>query len=63
MGDAREAVEGVGEIVWAGLNPAPETPLNVAIGPHRRFGVVRNELADFKRDQGRASAAPSTTSC
>src|SRR5688500_8483617 len=32
---AREAVEGVGEIVWAGLNPAPETPLNVEIGPHR----------------------------
>ena len=49
VGNAREAVEGVSEIVWAGLNPAPETPLNVAIGPHRRIGVVRNELADFKR--------------
>ncbi|HVL95598.1 MAG TPA: wax ester/triacylglycerol synthase family O-acyltransferase [Solirubrobacteraceae bacterium] len=46
---AREAVEGVGEIVWAGLNPAPETPLNVPIGPHRRYVFVRNELADFKR--------------
>jgi len=34
---SREAAEGVGEIVWAGLNPAPETPLNVPIGPHRRF--------------------------
>jgi len=34
---AREAAEGIGEIVWAGLNPAPETPLNVDIGPHRRF--------------------------
>ena len=49
VGNAREAVEGVSEIVWAGLNPAPETPLNVSIGPHRRIGVVRNELADFKR--------------
>jgi diacylglycerol O-acyltransferase len=45
----REAVEGVSEIVWAGLNPAPPTPLNVPIGPHRRLAVVRNELEDFKR--------------
>src|SRR5580704_14675702 len=28
---AREAAEGVGEVVWAGLNPAPPTPLNVEI--------------------------------
>lgn len=46
---AREAAEGVGEIVWAGLNPAPETPLNVEIGPHRRVAVVHNQLEDFKR--------------
>src|ERR671920_926031 len=46
---AREAIEGVGEVAWAGLNPAPETPLNVPIGPHRRFVFVRNELSDFKR--------------
>ncbi|MEN3284428.1 MAG: diacylglycerol O-acyltransferase / wax synthase, partial [Solirubrobacteraceae bacterium] len=45
---ARIALEGLGEVAWAGLNPAPETPLNVEIGPHRRFCVVRNELADFK---------------
>jgi WS/DGAT/MGAT family acyltransferase len=45
---AREAAEGLGEIVWAGLNPAPETPLNVAIGPHRRYAVVRGDLRDFK---------------
>nr|MDQ4041184.1 wax ester/triacylglycerol synthase family O-acyltransferase [Actinomycetota bacterium] len=44
----REALEGVGEIVWAGLNPAPETPLNVEIGPHRRIAIVRGELEDFK---------------
>jgi WS/DGAT/MGAT family acyltransferase len=46
---AREAAEGVGEIVWAGLNPAPETPLNVPIGPHRRFVSVDSRLDDFKR--------------
>jgi diacylglycerol O-acyltransferase len=46
---AREAAEGLGEIVWAGLNPAPPTPLNVEIGPHRRFAGVRCELADFKK--------------
>jgi WS/DGAT/MGAT family acyltransferase len=45
---AREAAEGIGEIVWAGLNPAPETPLNVPIGPHRRVWWARSSLADFK---------------
>jgi WS/DGAT/MGAT family acyltransferase len=44
----RDALEGVGEIVWAGLNPAPETPLNVEIGPHRRYAVVRQQLSDYK---------------
>ncbi len=44
----RDATEGIGEIIWAGLNPAPETPLNVEIGPHRRFSVVRQELRDYK---------------
>ena len=44
----RDAAEGIGEIAWAGLNPAPQTPLNVEIGPHRRFTVVRQQLADYK---------------
>jgi WS/DGAT/MGAT family acyltransferase len=44
----RDAAEGLGEIVWAGLNPAPETPLNVAIGPHRRYAVVPQRLSDYK---------------
>jgi WS/DGAT/MGAT family acyltransferase len=47
--ETREALEGLGEVVWAGLNPAPETPLNVEIGPHRRLVWVRHELGDFKR--------------
>ena len=45
---AREAVEGVAEVAWAGLNPAPDTPLNVPIGPHRRLVLIRSELAEFK---------------
>lgn len=45
---AREALEGVGEIAWAGLNPAPDVPLNVPIGPHRRIFWQQCELADFK---------------
>jgi diacylglycerol O-acyltransferase len=45
---ARETVEGLGEVAWAGLNPAPPTPLNVPIGPHRRLCLVRSDLADFK---------------
>jgi diacylglycerol O-acyltransferase / wax synthase len=45
---ARDVLEGLGELVWAGLNPAPETPLNVKIGPHRRYAVVRQQLADYK---------------
>ena len=49
LAHAREAAEGVGEIIWAGLNPAPETPLNVPIGPHRRFVAVQAELDDFKQ--------------
>jgi WS/DGAT/MGAT family acyltransferase len=45
---ATTAVEGLGEVAWAGVNPAPDTPLNVEIGPHRRYVVVRNALDDFK---------------
>ena len=54
MAMLRDAVEGVGEIVWAGLNPAPETPLNVEIGPHRRYTVVRQQPGGLQGDQGRA---------
>ncbi len=48
LGEVLEAAEGIGEILWAGVNPAPHTPLNVPIGPHRRFVGVRAELRDFK---------------
>ena len=44
----REAAEGLGEVIWAGLNPAPEVPLNVEIGPHRRVWWVESRLEHFK---------------
>ena len=48
---AREAVEtatGLGAMAWAGLSPAPTSPYNRPIGPHRRFTWVRANLADVK---------------
>jgi WS/DGAT/MGAT family acyltransferase len=45
---ARETVEGIGEVAWAGLNPPPETPLQVRVGPHRRLRTVEARLEDFK---------------
>jgi len=44
----REAAEGLGEVVWAGMNPAPDVPLNVEIGSHRRVRWAQSRLADFK---------------
>jgi diacylglycerol O-acyltransferase / wax synthase len=44
----RDAAVGVGAMAWAGLNPAPSTPYNDSIGPHRRFTWVRADLADLK---------------
>ena len=37
-----------GAMAWAGLTPAPATPLNVKIGPHRRYGWVDAPIALFK---------------
>jgi diacylglycerol O-acyltransferase len=48
----RDVAEGIGEMLWAILNPAPETPLNAEIGPHRRYAVVRNRLDDFRYVKG-----------
>ncbi len=49
----RDATEGLGELLWAALNPAPRTPLNVPIGPHRRFVLVRQQLADYRAVKNR----------
>jgi diacylglycerol O-acyltransferase / wax synthase len=43
-----EGLEGVGEIVSAFADPAPDVPLNQEIGPHRRYVWARSELATFK---------------
>src|SRR3954466_6135807 len=44
----RDAAVGIGAMAWAGLNPAPPSPYNRSIGPHRRFNWVRVNLADVK---------------
>src|SRR5215213_9008937 len=43
-----EAAQAVGEIGWNFANPAPDVPLNVEIGSHRRFEWVRADLSQFK---------------
>jgi WS/DGAT/MGAT family acyltransferase len=48
LSTVRESTEALGEVVWAGMNPAPDVPLNVPIGPHRRLQDVRVSLDDFK---------------
>ncbi|MFL5826248.1 MAG: WS/DGAT/MGAT family O-acyltransferase [Thermoleophilaceae bacterium] len=42
------ALAGVGAMAGAGLNPAPSSPYNVKLGPHRRFRWVRASLDDVK---------------
>jgi diacylglycerol O-acyltransferase len=42
------ALAGFGALAWAGMQPAPPSPFNVKIGPHRRFTWVRGDLTQFK---------------
>ena len=42
------AVGGLAAVAQAGLGGAPSSPLNVRIGPHRRFAWVDGDLAVFK---------------
>jgi diacylglycerol O-acyltransferase len=44
----RDAAVGMGAMAWAGLNPAPSSPYNQSIGPHRRFTWVRADLEHIK---------------
>ena len=48
LGAVREAIGATGAIAGKGL-AAPDSPLNVEIGPHRRFAWVRADLADLRR--------------
>ena len=41
-------VSGVGAALGALLRPAPPSPLNVPIGPHRRYTWVDGDLREFK---------------
>jgi diacylglycerol O-acyltransferase / wax synthase len=43
-----ERLVGIGAMAWAGLSPAPPSPFNVPIGPHRRYTWVDAEVAQFK---------------
>jgi WS/DGAT/MGAT family acyltransferase len=43
-----EWLVGIGAMAWAGLKPAPDTPFNVPIGPHRRYTWVDADLGQFK---------------
>jgi WS/DGAT/MGAT family acyltransferase len=45
---AMGSLAGVGAMARVGLNPAPRTPYNERIGPHRRFNWVRMQLSDVK---------------
>jgi diacylglycerol O-acyltransferase len=45
---AGSAVAGLGALTWAGLDPAPRSPFNVPIGPHRRFTWLEASLDEFK---------------
>ncbi len=48
-----ETTRGIGEALGAGLRPASPTPLNVEIGPHRRFDWTSMDLATVKHIRSR----------
>jgi hypothetical protein len=45
----REAIEGLGEVAWAALNPGARDAAERADRPAPALVVVRNELSDFRR--------------
>jgi WS/DGAT/MGAT family acyltransferase len=47
-GKLGQAAAGVAAMVWSGLQPAPPSPFNVRIGPHRRFTWADGNLSEFK---------------
>jgi diacylglycerol O-acyltransferase len=50
--EAGRALAGLAAIAAAGVAGAPPSPLNVRIGPHRRFAWVDGDLARFKAIKG-----------
>ncbi len=51
-GAAAKTLAGLASMASAGLGGAPPSPLNVRIGPHRRFAWVESELDRFKAVKG-----------
>ncbi len=49
LGFVRNAARGAWRAAQAGLVPASETPLNVEVGPHRRFDWARLPLEEMRR--------------
>ena len=49
IGRAAETAEGLGEVAWELMNPAPKVPLNQPIGPHRHYRWVHSDLRAFKQ--------------
>jgi diacylglycerol O-acyltransferase len=43
-----EAVAGFGAFAGVGLRPAPDSPFNCKVGPHRRFTWLQGDLDEFK---------------
>ncbi len=49
LGQVKDAVRSIGATTMAGINaPAPPSPFNVDIGPHRRYTFLDAELDRFK---------------
>ena len=46
---ARDGLQAMGALAFAGLRAAPPTPLNVKVGPHRRYTWVDAELDELRR--------------
>jgi WS/DGAT/MGAT family acyltransferase len=46
--NARDGLEAMGALPFAGRTPAPSTPLNVPTGPHRRYTWVDAQLAELQ---------------
>ncbi len=46
---ARDGLQAMGALRFAGMRPAPPSPLNVKVGPHRRYTWVDAELAQLQR--------------
>ena len=52
LNEARDRLQSMGALSFAGLSPAPPTPLNLKPGPHRRYTWVDAELAELRAIKG-----------